>query len=152
MSLLEKYPINVGDVITVKKFPGVWSSSDGAKDPTLAAYPIVGTVEYVDYDESYVYFRLSNGYGFAINDSYAQHFILNSTNKNNSMQTLQEKFKIAFKGEPEKSFIKAGVMNTDESLTSDGQALFLAWLLKTNGDAFKKDVIDPILAEDEKQK
>lgn len=47
--------------------------------------------------------------------------------------------------------VKVGIMNTNESLTSDGQAVFLAWLLKMNGDAFKTEVVAPILAEkDEK--
>lgn len=69
-----------------------------------------------------------------------------------SNMTLREKFALAFKGEPEKSFIKAGVMNSDESLTSDGQSLFLAFLLKKHGADFKKEVIDPILAEEEAKK
>ncbi len=64
---------------------------------------------------------------------------------------LKEKFAIAFKGEPEKSFIKAGVMNTDESLTADGQALFLAFLLKKQGSEFKTEVVDPILEEEAKK-
>lgn len=66
----------------------------------------------------------------------------------NAMTSLKEKFALAFKGEPEKSFIKAGVMNTDESLTTDGKEIFLAYLLKKNGDDFKTTVIDPILAAD----
>ncbi len=64
------------------------------------------------------------------------------------MAKLTEKMALIFKGEPEKSFIKAGVMNTDETLTTDGQAVFLAWLLKENGTKFKTDVVDPILAEE----
>lgn len=60
---------------------------------------------------------------------------------------LKEKFALVFKGEPEKSFIKAGVMNSDESLTTDGKELFLSYLLKKNGDDFKATVVDPILAE-----
>lgn len=63
------------------------------------------------------------------------------------MTSLREKMALVFKGEPEKSFIKAGVMNTDETLTSDGQAVFMAWLLKENGTKFKSEVVDPILAD-----
>lgn len=65
---------------------------------------------------------------------------------------LIEKAKLAFKGEPEKSFIKAGVMDSNENLTPEGQQLFLTYLLKTNGADFKKTVIDPILAEEETSK
>ncbi len=68
---------------------------------------------------------------------------------NQSNMNLSEKFALVFKGEPEKSFIKAGVMNADESLTTDGQKLFMAYLLKKNGDDFKTTVVDPILAEEE---
>lgn len=66
------------------------------------------------------------------------------------MSSLKEKMALVFKGEPQKSFIKAGVMNVDETLTADGQQIFLAWLVKKNGDAFKTEVVDPILAEEEK--
>lgn len=71
------------------------------------------------------------------------------TTKPTIMASLTEKFALAFKGEPEKSFIKAGVMNQNETLTTEGQAVFMAWLLKANGAAFKKEVVDPILAEEE---
>ena len=72
--------------------------------------------------------------------------IIKSSVNSNAMTSLKEKFALAFKGEPEKSFIKAGVMNSDESLTTDGKEVFLAYLLKKNGDDFKTTVIDPILA------
>lgn len=70
-------------------------------------------------------------------------------NKNKSTMTLKEKFALAFKGEPQKSFIKAGIMNTDESLTADGKELLLAYLIKKEGDNFKTEVVDPILAVEE---
>lgn len=69
---------------------------------------------------------------------------------NNNQMNLKQKFALAFKGEPEKSFIKAGVMNADESLTEDGQELVLRYVLTKFKDDFKKDVIDPILAEQDK--
>lgn len=71
---------------------------------------------------------------------------LDLINSSNTMN-LNEKLALVFKGEPEKSFIKAGVMNTDESLTSEGQTLFHAWLLKKHGADFKTEVVDPIIAE-----
>lgn len=70
--------------------------------------------------------------------------------KSKSMSSLKQKFAIAFKGEPEKSFIKAEIMNVDESLTDDGESLLLAFLLKKFGAEFKTEVVDVILAEDEK--
>jgi hypothetical protein len=61
--------------------------------------------------------------------------------------SLVQKMALVFKGEPEKSFIKAGVMNPDETLTEEGEKVFLAYLLKQNGADFKTKVVDPILAE-----
>lgn len=79
--------------------------------------------------------------------------LVEDNNNNKSiMESLKEKVALVFKGEPEKSFIKAGVMNPDETLTSDGQSVFLAWLLKENSTKFKTDVVDVILAEDKDSK
>lgn len=61
--------------------------------------------------------------------------------------SLGEIHKLAFKKEPEKSFIKAGITDTSDALTQDGRILFLGWLLEQNKEAFKKEVVDPILEE-----
>lgn len=73
-------------------------------------------------------------------------------NKDTIMSTLKQKVALVFKNEPERSFIKAGVLNIDETFTEEGRDTFLAFLLKKNGDAFKTEVIDPILAEEENTK
>ncbi len=65
-----------------------------------------------------------------------------------STMTLIEKAKLAFKGEPEKTFIKAGILNADESFTTEGKALFNEFLLKKFGTEFKTAVVDPILADE----
>lgn len=81
--------------------------------------------------------------------------------KSNQMteMSIREKFLLAFKGEPEKSFRKAGITNGDDLLTDEGQKIFLSWLLKakldaskTIGEQFKSEVVDSILADDEKKK
>lgn len=74
--------------------------------------------------------------------------LIQSTNPKN--MNVIEKFALAMKGEPEKSFIKAGIMNTNETLTDDGTKVFMAYLLKKHKDDFKKEVVDPILAEESK--
>jgi hypothetical protein len=63
---------------------------------------------------------------------------------------IKEKFVLAFKKEPEKSFRKAEITNGDGFLTCDGQQVFLGYLLKKFGDDFKKDVVDDLLKEDKK--
>ena len=88
-----------------------------------------------------------NSYG---NDSINLEVISsNSTTK--MTMTLKDKFALVFKGEPEKSLIKAGIMNADESLTNEGRELWTAFLVKKFGNEFKKEVVDPILAEEEKK-
>lgn len=65
---------------------------------------------------------------------------------------IKEKFTLAFKGEPEKSFRKTGITNGDDFLTDDGEKVFLGWLLKENGEKFKKDVVDGLLEDMEGEK
>ncbi len=69
-----------------------------------------------------------------------------SNNQNN--MSIKEKFITAFLKEPEKSFRKAGITNGDGFLTEDGQNVFLSYLLQKNGDAFKTEVVDGLLAEE----
>lgn len=110
----------------------------------------------VQIGEEFVINKISGSlyYGYITRNGHALHMTHNQlklvSKKSNVIMNLTEKFALAFKGEPEKSFIKAGVMNSDESLTTDGKELFLAYLLKKNGPAFKTEVIDPILAEEAK--
>ena len=63
---------------------------------------------------------------------------------------LREMFVLAFKKEPQKSYIKAGIMDTDENLTDDGKDVFLTYLINKDAD-FKKEVVDPILASMKEQ-
>lgn len=93
--------------------------------------------------------RLDDG-GYVVVGGY--HFLESDlkllTNENN--MNLMEKFAIALKGEPEKSYRKAGITNGDDVLTDDGVKIFLTWMLKKNPD-FKTEVVDNIL-EEEKEK
>lgn len=66
------------------------------------------------------------------------------------MTNITEKFTLAFKKEPEKSFRLAGITNGDDFLTDDGMKIFLAWLLKSKGAEFKAEVVDDLLKEDKK--
>lgn len=64
-----------------------------------------------------------------------------------SSGSLLDMFKASFKKEPEKSFNKAGVTDAEDMLTDEGNALFINWFFKKNQDAFKKEVVDPIIEE-----
>ena len=64
---------------------------------------------------------------------------------------IKEKFLTSLKSEPEKSFRKTEITNGDDLLTEDGKIIFLTWLLKKHGDEFKKEVVDELLKEKEKE-
>lgn len=95
-----------------------------------------------------------DGWGDCPLESY---FWSNSTGRklikiisNKSNMNLKEKFITAFLSEPEKSFRKAGITNGDGILTDEGQEVFLTYLLKKEGATFKTEVVDVLLAEEEK--
>jgi len=64
---------------------------------------------------------------------------------------IKEKFILAITPEPQKSFRKAEITNGDNILTDDGAKIFLTWLLEKNADAFKKEVVDDLLKEKDKE-
>lgn len=73
------------------------------------------------------------------------------TNENKKM-SIKDKFAVMFLKEPEKSFRKAGITNGDNVLTSEGQDIFLSFLLLKNGAEFKTEVVDELLKEDKDDK
>lgn len=75
--------------------------------------------------------------------------VLELINSNINFMNLKEKFVQVFLKEPEKSFRKAEITNGDGILTTDGQSVFLGWLLKKHGDEFKTEVVDELLKEKE---
>ena len=66
------------------------------------------------------------------------------------MEGLVNKFKMITRSEPEKTFIKADVCDSNGVLNAEGQNLFLAYLLEKHGAEFKTDVVD-IIIEDQKK-
>ncbi len=81
----------------------------------------------------------------------SKYYKLTSCNPIHKVQStimgLTDKFLLGIKAEPQRSFRKAGITNGDDLLTSEGTQVFLAWLLKENEDAFKTEVVDPIIEE-----
>jgi hypothetical protein len=78
---------------------------------------------------------------------YSQWELVSKKN-NQTQMNIKEKFALAFKTEPDKSFRRAEITDGDDFLTEDGRNIFLSWLLKKNGDAFKKEVVDDLLKKD----
>lgn len=73
---------------------------------------------------------------------------LELTNKNTMQNNIKEKFVTAFLPEPEKTFRRAGITNGDGFLTTDGQSIFLGFLLNKYGKEFKTAVVDDLIKED----
>ena len=69
----------------------------------------------------------------------------------NSMSLLSQ-IKSLTRSEPEKTFVNAGVMNEDLTLTAEGKDLFLDFLLESNKAKFKTDVVDKIVEAQEAAK
>lgn len=69
-----------------------------------------------------------------------------------TMSTLKEKFVSLLTKEPYKTLRKLEIINGDNLLTDEGEALFLNWLFQQHIDAFKKEVADEMVKEEKKSK
>ncbi len=72
-------------------------------------------------------------------------------NNNKTIMSIKSVWKNITRKEPERSFVKAGITNDNDELTTDGKDLFIGWLLEKNKDLFNTEVVQPILAEQEKE-
>ena len=70
----------------------------------------------------------------------------------NKVMDLIKSFTNLFVAEPQKSFMKVGVVDSNGNITADGQKVFITWLLKQNQDAFNTQVVQSIIAEQEDAK
>jgi len=84
--------------------------------------------------------------------SYLEHYggEVISTKIENKMENIVTKFKVLTAKEPEKSFIKAGIMDVNFELTAGGKTLFNDFLLEKFKDEFKTEVVDKLIEEDKK--
>ena len=67
------------------------------------------------------------------------------------MTNVKEKFIGLFTKDPEKSYIKAGLMDNDKIATEDGIRIFVSYLM-TKSDDFKSEVVDKMLKEEKGDK
>lgn len=75
--------------------------------------------------------------------------LIESNNKVTNMNIIQ-KFALALKAEPQKSYQKAGITDSSDMLTEDGTKIFLTYLLNKDTD-FKTQVVDELLKEVKEQ-
>lgn len=71
---------------------------------------------------------------------------INKTN-NNIYMSIVSKFKNLVRSEPEKTFIKCGIMNESLDLTTEGKELFINFLFEKNKVDFKTEVADKLVAD-----
>ena len=72
-------------------------------------------------------------------------------NNKTIMTNVKEKFIGLFTKEPEKSYIKAGLMDNNKIATEDGIRIFVSYLM-TKSDDFKTEVVDKMLKEEKGDK
>ncbi len=141
--------LKVGDKVKVKQGAGDFYQNCSCKDADYLLLTQIGSEK--------EYFRWSGHRADGTNIDFcsahslveSDFILINSNNQNNNMN-ITEKFALMFKAEPQKSFIKAGITDSNDVLTADGTTVFLSWLLKKNADAFKTEVVDPMLADEAK--
>lgn len=75
-----------------------------------------------------------------------ENFIKLTKNNNKLMGKLTQIYKSITRTEPDKTFIKAGVLGEDLELTPEGNDLFISYLFALNKDAFKSAVVDVIVS------
>ena len=89
--------------------------------------------------------------GVYVTDNYKRGDIIQVPAKKTIMSNLITTFKNITRTEPNKTFVKAGVMNEDITLTSEGKELFIQFMFDKHAAEFKTDVVDKIIAEQEKK-
>jgi len=133
------------------------------EDTTVAAIPHASANYIIEYKYGWkrdrdipadYKFRKWDQYYFATEESLTRLVEESSKTEINNNKTIMTSLKAIWKSinqsEPEKTFIKAGIMDESEELTTDGKDLFIKFLFDKNVADFKKEVVDPIVAEQEK--
>ncbi|MHA1304350.1 MAG: hypothetical protein ACTSPI_11685 [Candidatus Heimdallarchaeaceae archaeon] len=97
-----------------------------------------------------------DNYNYNYNDNHYNYNLwideIELVSNNNKTMNLKEKFIVAITSEPKKSFRKAHITDGDDLLTEEGQQVFLSWLLHDQyAEAFKKEVVKPLLEEEKKE-
>lgn len=129
-------PFKIGDRIL-----NIGTSADGSnhgKYGRITDISASGTV-FVKYDD---------GQDGSTGNPSKYYQVIESINNDNKIvdMNLKSLFKNMLRGEPEKSFIQAGIMDDGENLTSDGRDIFMAYLFDESKDDFLEKVVKPLLA------
>ena len=87
------------------------------------------------------------GAGGNANCSCKYNWVLITKSTNTIMGNIIDKVRKMRLQEPEKSFVKAGIANTDGTLTAEGKQLFDEWIFEQNKVDFNDEVVQPLLDE-----
>jgi hypothetical protein len=141
---------------------GDWVRTNGSTNVVSSDGYLEGLIGEITKDSFFVWQNERSGYfgslypsreykgswQVSFDNDKAEIEIINKSNDKKSMTNLKEKFSNLFMKEPKKSFVKAGIKNNNDTLTPDGKDLFVDWLFTKHEDEFKKEVVDPLLAEE----
>lgn len=117
-----------------------YSKAKSIRIKTIENSEKTGTYEILDADGNAI---SSCSYCF-----YENHLVLKTKT---FMSNLIEKFRLLSKGEPEASFIKAGVQTIDGAITTEGKDLYATWRFEQDKAQFNTDVVQKLLAEESKK-
>lgn len=106
--------------------------------------PVYRSYNFVTYDE---YIAIRDGVKKEVKNEVKEHV----TNVIKNTMNIVDKVKFALKTEPEKSLIKAGIFDREESLTADGRAVLEMILVEKFKDELKANA-DIIIKADEQAK
>lgn len=143
-----------GDKLALKKKQ---STSCGCDTSELEYIIIDNVVTSADGGVNYEYSAF-NAKGFKFHNCsscFKTEMLVRYKNNQFTNMNLTDRMAVVFKGEPQKSFIKAGILDSSEIPTDDGVKLIIAYIIKNDVNSiaasFKKDIVDVILAEQEKE-
>lgn len=94
----------------------------------------------------------NTGYWYQFEDqTWAWEEELKLIGNNHKNMNIKEKFITSLLPEPEKTFRKLGITDSDGLLTSEGRDIYLSWRLKQDKVQFNTDVATPMLAEQDSE-
>lgn len=96
-------------------------------------------------------YRESKAFLQNYNSGYVLDRDIKKINTNFKNMNIVEKFALLRKGEPEKSYFKAGITDKDDQLTPEGTKIYLSYLLGNDNGKFKTEVVDELLKYEEKK-
>lgn len=136
----------VGDRVRIKSEPSSWASLLCAKSPKNGTilYPFETEIEGIKEDRDYTAMKAGN-YGWSLSCLIKEGKIELINKSKSTMSKIIDTIKLARLNEPEKTLVKAELMNLDGSLTESGKEALNDLLVQKFKEELKTTYATPIL-------